>query len=45
MSVEGPQGTYCNPGGHVHEIVTLYKAHGMTLAPDDPSTQYSWFPG
>ncbi|KAE9587063.1 hypothetical protein Lal_00004469 [Lupinus albus] len=44
MSSEGPLGAYVNPGGYVHEIMTLYKADGIT--PVGPSaTEYSWFPG
>ncbi|XP_066999546.1 protein cereblon [Anabrus simplex] len=45
MSVEGPQGTYVNSGGYVHETMTLYKAKGLRCLSDAPSTEYSWFPG
>ncbi|GLH08848.1 Protein cereblon homolog [Gryllus bimaculatus] len=45
MSVEGPQGTYVNSGGYVHETVTVYKAKGLRCVSDEPSTEYSWFPG
>lgn len=45
MSVEGPQGTYVNPGGFVHETLTLHKAEGLRCLNEDPSTEYSWFPG
>ncbi|XP_069693339.1 protein cereblon isoform X2 [Periplaneta americana] len=45
MSVEGPQGTYVNPGGFVHETLTLHKAVGLRCVNEDPSTEYSWFPG
>lgn len=45
MSVEGPQGTYVNSGGYIHETMTVYKAHGLKCVSDEPSTDYSWFPG
>ncbi|XP_021928619.1 protein cereblon isoform X2 [Zootermopsis nevadensis] len=45
MSVEGPQGTYVNPGGFVHETLTLHKAQGLQCLNEEPSTEYSWFPG
>ena len=44
MSSEGPQGAYVNPGGYVHETLTLYKAKNLSLI-GAPSTEYSWFPG
>jgi len=44
MSKEGPQGAFVNPGGHVHETLTLYKAKNLRLV-GRPSTEYSWFPG
>lgn len=44
MSKEGPQGTYCNPSGIIHETVTLYHAQGLALS-DNPSINYTWFPG
>eukprot|EP00092_Neocalanus_flemingeri_P092343 GFUD01117211.1.p1 GENE.GFUD01117211.1~~GFUD01117211.1.p1 ORF type:complete len:545 (-),score=176.61 GFUD01117211.1:89-1723(-) len=44
MSKEGPQGAFVNPGGHVHETMTLYKAKNLRLV-GQPSTEYSWFPG
>ena len=44
MSKEGPQGAFVNPGGHVHETLTLHKAKNLRLV-GEPSTQYSWFPG
>ncbi|KAI4337518.1 hypothetical protein L6164_015924 [Bauhinia variegata] len=44
MSSEGPLGAYVNPGGYVHEIMTLFKANGLAL--QGPAiTRYSWFPG
>ena len=44
MSVEGPQGTYVNPNGYVHETLTVYKAKDM-ITRGLPSTEASWFPG
>lgn len=44
MSREGPLGAYVNPGGVVHETVTVYKADNLTLI-GRPSTEHSWFPG
>lgn len=45
MSVEGPQGTYVNSGGYVHETMTVYKARGLRVISELPSTEYTWFPG
>ncbi|XP_051160441.1 protein cereblon [Leptopilina boulardi] len=45
MNREGPQGTYCNLGGFLYETVTLYKAQGLILSGNEPSSEYSWFPG
>lgn len=44
LSSEGPQGAFVNPGGHVHETLTLYRAKNLRLT-GTPSTEYSWFPG
>ncbi|XP_055932668.1 protein cereblon-like isoform X2 [Argiope bruennichi] len=44
MSLQGPQGTYVNPNGYVHEAITVYKAKGLRLT-GRPSTEQSWFPG
>ena len=44
MSCEGPQSAYVNPGGVVHETLTLDRAQNLTLV-GRPSTEYSWFPG
>lgn len=44
MSSDGPLNAYVNPGGCVHEIMTLYNANGLALL-DRPRTEYSWFPG
>ncbi|KAG8323202.1 hypothetical protein J6590_009849 [Homalodisca vitripennis] len=44
MSTEGPQSTYVNPGGYLHETITLYKVKNVfSIGP--PSTEFSWFPG
>lgn len=45
MNKEGPQSAYCNSGGIIHETVTLYKAQGMILSREGPSSEYTWFPG
>ena len=37
-------GAYVNPGGHVHETLTVYNAEGLVLL-GRPSTENSWFPG
>jgi len=44
MSKDGPQGAYVNPGGAVHETLTLYKVSN-TYTEGQPQTQFSWFPG
>lgn len=44
MSACGPMAAYVNPGGIVHETLTLHKAHSLFLA-GVPSEQDSWFPG
>jgi len=44
MSKEGPQSAFVNPGGAVHETLTLYKAKNLRLH-GQPSTDHSWFPG
>ena len=44
MSKEGPQGTFVNPSGHLHETLTLFKARNLRLV-GRPSSEYSWFPG
>jgi len=44
MSSEGPQGAFVNPGGVVHETLTLYRAKNLRLV-GHPSAEYSWFPG
>lgn len=44
LSYEGPLAAYVNPGGHVHETLTVYKVHNLHLI-GRPSTEHSWFPG
>jgi len=44
MSMSGPLSAYVNPGGHVHETVTVYQAKNLSLF-GRPSTEHSWFPG
>ena len=44
MSLTGPLGTYVNPGGHVHETITVMTADNLTLV-GRSSTDNSWFPG
>ncbi|XP_064632798.1 protein cereblon-like isoform X2 [Lineus longissimus] len=44
LSLEGPMGTFVNPGGYVHETLTVFKAQGLTFI-GRPSTEHSWFPG
>lgn len=44
MSQQGPQGTYVNPHGYVHEMITVRRAKGVYWN-GRPSSQYSWFPG
>ena len=44
MSLDGPMANYVNPGGYVHETLTLYRAQNLNLI-GRPSTENSWFPG
>lgn len=44
MSLDGPSGAYVNPGGYVHETLTVYKTQNLNLI-GSPSTENSWFPG
>ncbi|OXA50221.1 protein cereblon isoform X2 [Folsomia candida] len=45
MSVEGPQGTYVNPQGFVHETLTVHKTKREVVLRGRSSTEASWFPG
>ncbi len=38
-------GAYLNPGGVVHETLTVYKLKNFSIISGRPSTQHSWFPG
>ncbi|XP_011497644.1 PREDICTED: protein cereblon [Ceratosolen solmsi marchali] len=44
MNKEGPQSTFCNANGEVHDTITLSKAKNLVLI-GYPSYHYSWFPG
>ncbi|CAH1784300.1 unnamed protein product, partial [Owenia fusiformis] len=44
MTLQGPMAAYVNPGGHVHETLTVYKAQNLSMV-GGPSTEHSWFPG
>ncbi|CAL8088918.1 unnamed protein product [Orchesella dallaii] len=44
MSIEGPQATYVNPHGFVHETLTVYKTKEL-MTRGLPSVESSWFPG
>lgn len=47
MSPEGPQGTYCNSWGQIHDMLTISELdkdiHVMTMG--IPSSELTWFPG
>eukprot|EP01024_Parvocaulis_polyphysoides_P060459 TRINITY_DN6600_c1_g1_i1.p3 TRINITY_DN6600_c1_g1~~TRINITY_DN6600_c1_g1_i1.p3 ORF type:complete len:171 (-),score=10.37 TRINITY_DN6600_c1_g1_i1:542-1054(-) len=44
MSDTGPGGIFVNPGGYVHDVITLKNIRGCMLW-SRPSTENSWFPG
>ena len=44
MSREGPMGAFVNPGGYVHEMMTVMKAKGIREI-GRSSAENSWFPG
>ena len=44
MSEEGLLGAFVNPGGYVHETLTVYNVNNLSLI-GRPSTEHSWFPG
>ncbi|XP_062520664.1 protein cereblon-like [Corticium candelabrum] len=44
MSVDGALASYVNPGGYVHQTLTLYKVTNLSII-SRPVTQDSWFPG
>lgn len=47
MSPEGPQGTYCNSFGKIHNMITVTELdedlHVVTVG--IPSNECCWFPG
>ena len=45
MSKQGFMQAYLNPGGFIHETLTVYKAKNLLLMSARPTTQNSWFPG
>lgn len=44
MSVDGPLASYVNPGGYVHDTLTVMKADHLKKQ-GFASTEHSWFPG
>ena len=44
MMSEGLLAAYVNPGGYVHETLTVHKAQGLDLI-GRSSTENTWFPG
>lgn len=47
MSPEGPQGTYCNSWGQIHDMITVTHLDD-NLSPiiiGRPTTECCWFPG
>ncbi|XP_025205986.1 protein cereblon-like [Melanaphis sacchari] len=47
MSPEGPQGTFCNSWGIIHDMITVTELHQdlNALSIGIPSSECSWFPG
>ncbi|XP_059611561.1 protein cereblon [Phlebotomus argentipes] len=46
MSKDGVQASYCNPGGFIHDTVTLFGVElNAVIVERSKSTQFSWFPG
>ncbi|VVC43279.1 Hypothetical protein CINCED_3A015566 [Cinara cedri] len=47
MSPDGPQGTYCNSWGQIHDMITVYRLEpGLGVVKvGQPSDECSWFPG
>lgn len=41
---DGPLGMYVNPGGYIHEMITVYKVEGLKLV-GGQSTENTWFSG
>lgn len=44
MSVDGPLAAYVNPGGYVHDTLTVTEAMGLKKQ-GSASVEHSWFPG
>lgn len=44
MSVDGPLAAYVNPGGYVHDTLTVTESFNLKRS-GRPSTEHSWFPG
>lgn len=45
ISKQGFMNPYLNPGGFVHETLTVYKLINFNLSRTPPQTEHSWFPG
>jgi len=47
MSPEGPQGTYCNSWGQIHDLITVTDLDDdvNVIVVGNPSTECCWFPG
>jgi len=47
MSPEGPQGTYCNSWGQIHDMITVTELDNNVnvISIGNPSTECCWFPG
>jgi len=44
MAKDGPLGMYVNPGGYIHEMITVYRAEGLKNV-GGPSMENTWFEG
>lgn len=45
ISKQGFMSAYLNPGGVVHETLTVFKLKNFSMTNARPSTQNTWFPG
>lgn len=47
MSPEGPQGSYCNSWGQIHNMITVTELDKnlLVVVSGSPSTECCWFPG
>ena len=43
LSVEGPLASYVNPGGYVHDTLTVREARNVRLQ-GSRTSEHSWFP-